>query len=66
MIGLAVALPNQDLVRMLLNSAAEVHPAIETVPPLMRAVLNEHRGNVYLLLLANANPWQSVPVGSPH
>ena len=28
---------------MLLNSAAEVHPDIDTVPPLMRAVLSQHK-----------------------
>jgi len=48
MLGLAVVLENQDLVEMLLNSAAEVHPDIGTVPPLMRAVLSEHKGNVQL------------------
>ena len=64
MIGLAVALGNQDLVDLLLNSAAEVHPEIDTVPPLMIAVLNEHQRNVQSLRLADANPWQSVPVGA--
>ena len=49
---------------MLLNSAAEVHPDIDTVPPLMRAVLSQHKGTVQLLLAANANPWQSVPIGA--
>ena len=64
MIGLAVALGNHDLVDLLLNSTAAVHPETDTVPPLVIAVLNEHQRNVQSLLSADANPWQSVPVGA--
>ena len=32
------------------------------VPPLMIAVLDRHRGNVQLLLNAQADPWQAVPI----
>ena len=62
MIGLAVELGNQNLVELLLEAAAAVSPEASTVPPLMVAVLHQHRGNVQALLGAFADPWQSVPI----
>ena len=37
---------------------------VSLVPPLMIAVLHQHRGNVQLLLHAQADPWQAVPIVS--
>ena len=64
MIGLASALGNHDLVKLLLNSMAKVHIEADTVPPLMAAVLNGSQGIAQSLALAHANPWQRVPIGA--
>lgn len=53
--SLAVTVGNQDLVEMLLEEAAEVHPQVDTV--LMIAVLNEHKGNIQSMLRTEADPW---------
>ena len=64
MIGLAVALGNQALVKLLIGAGAEVHPEAAMVPPLIIAVLNQDRNNVRTLLGARADPWRSVHVGA--
>lgn len=41
-------------------------PVPEALPPLLIAVLHRHRTNVQLLLSAQANPWEGVPIANLH
>ena len=64
MLELAVELGNSDLVQLLLEERAMVHPEGDAVPPLMTAVLHRHKINVQLLLEARADPWRTTPIVS--
>ena len=63
---LAVELGNPQIVRSLLQARASVSPIQEALPPLLLAVLHRHHANVKLLLEAQADPWESVPVRHLH
>ena len=66
MLGLAVALKNHALVKLLVEAEAMVHPEEALVPPLTVAVLHQERAIVSTLLNALANPWMNAPVGALH
>lgn len=66
MLELAVELGNPQIVQSLLEARASVSPIQEALPPLLLAVLHRHRANVQLLLQAQANPWETVPVCQLH
>ena len=62
MLELAVELGNPQIVQSLLEARASVSPLQESLPPLLLAVLHRHQANVQLLLQAQANPWETVPI----
>ena len=66
MLELAVELGNPQIVQSLLEARASVSPVQEALPPLLLAVLHRHQANVQLLLQAQANPWETVPVCHLH
>ena len=66
MLELAVELGNSQIVQSLLEARASVSPIQEALPPLLLAVLHRHQNNVQLLLQAQANPWETVPVCHLH
>ena len=66
MLELAVELGNSHIVQILLEANASVVPIYGALPPLLLAVLHRHRTNVQLLLGAQANPWERVPIGHLH
>ena len=66
MLELAVELGNSHIVQILLEANASVVPVYGALPPLLLAVLHRHRPNVQLLLGAQANPWERVPIGHLH
>lgn len=66
MLELAVELGNSQIVQSLLQARASVSPLEEALPPLLLAVLHRHHANVKLLLQAQADPWESVPVQHLH
>ena len=66
MLELAVELGNPQIVQSLLQARASVSPIQEALPPLLLAVLHRHHANVKLLLQAQADPWESVPVRHLH
>ena len=66
MLELAVELGNPQIVQSLLQARASVSPIQEALPPLLLAVLHRHHANVELLLQAQADPWESVPVCHLH
>ena len=64
MLELAVELGSSKLVQLLLEAGATVTSEESLVPPLLLAVFHRHRDNVRLLLDAQADPWQEVPIAS--
>ena len=64
MLELAVELGSSQLVQTLLEAGASVTPVQGALPPLFLAVLHRHRTNVQLLLDAQADPWQEIPIAS--
>ena len=64
MLELAVELGSSQLVQTLLEAGASVIPLKGALPPLFLAVLHRHRTNVQLLLDAQADPWQEIPIAS--
>ena len=66
MLELAVELGNPQIVQSLLEARASVSPIQDALPPLLLAVLHRHQANVQLLLQAQANPWETVPVCHLH
>ena len=64
MLELAVELGSSQHVQILLEAGASVMPVKGALPPLFLAVLHRHRTNVQLLLDAQADPWQEIPIAS--
>ena len=64
MLELAVELGSSQHVQILLEAGASVMPEKGALPPLFLAVLHRHRTNVQLLLDAQADPWQEIPIAS--
>ena len=64
MLELAVELGSSQHVQILLEAGASVMPVKGALPPLFIAVLHRHRTNVQLLLDAQADPWQEIPIAS--
>ena len=64
MLELAVELGGSQIVQTLLEAGASVIPLKGALPPLFLAVLHRHRTNVQLLLDAQADPWQEIPIAS--
>ena len=64
MLELAVELGSSQLVQTLLEAGASVTPVQGALPPLFLAVLHRHRTNVQLLLDAQADPRQEIPIAS--
>ena len=63
MLGLAVALRNISLVRLLLEAAADTARMEDRVPPIVTAVLYQDKTIITLLLGAQADPWQETSLG---
>lgn len=66
MLELAVELGNSQIVQNLLEANASIVPVYGALPPLLIAVLHRHSTNVQLLLGAQANPWERVPIAHLH
>ena len=64
MLELAVELGSSQHVQILLEAGASVMPVKGAFPPLFLAVLHRHRTNVQLLLDAQADPWQEIPIAA--